>query len=201
MYLGNGIRCNPAFSSKMDFYETSQEPGSFENLRKTNRQVDHHPHLATTLQTPNSPTLQFYHHTVMVPTSIFMMIYPKDKAIDVSSTYNDVDIAHWGNDRLVKELSVKRFKEKLSGRGILVKKVKSGKAEFIPRRMRYMGKHIYISSMKGGSVIAIDDIHICVADGKVLTIETGKGVETRIMMPSRTDALAIRNVLGKGIVF
>ena len=129
------------------------------------------------------------------------MISPKDKGLDISSTYDDVDIDHWDNERLVKELSVKRFKDKLSGGGMLVKKVKEGKAELIPRRMRYMGKYIYISSTKGGSVIAIDDIHVCVADGKVLTIESGKGVKTSVMMPSRTDALAIRNVLGKGIVF
>ncbi len=129
------------------------------------------------------------------------LISPKNEGIDISKTYNDADITRWDNVRLVKELSVKRFKEKLSGGGILVKKVRSGKTDFFPRRMRCMGKYIYISSIKGGSVIAIDDIQNCVSRGKVLTIETGKGVETSIRMPSRTDALAIRNVLGKGIVF
>lgn len=125
----------------------------------------------------------------------------KDGKIDINKVYNDIGIIQWDNNRLVKELSVKRFQEKLSGRGILVKKIKSGKAEFIPRRMRYMGKHIYIYLVKGGSVIAIEDIRVCVADGKILTIVTGEGVKTTVKMPSKTDALAVRNVLGKDVVF
>lgn len=133
-----------------------------------------------------SPTLQLSN----------AMSFPKKEAVDTK--VNDIDIIHWSDDRLLKEVSMKRFQHILSGRGLIARKVSSGKAGLAPMNMRYMKNHIYIYSFKGRLVIAIDDIKNCVACGKVLTIKTSDGIETSVMLRSMTNVLAIRNVIGKG---
>lgn len=124
----------------------------------------------------------------------------KGGAPDIGAVVTSIVYDPYVNEELVKELSVKRFKQKLSGRGLVVKNVSSGRVESAPKMMRYMGKHIYISSMNGTVMIAVDSITTCVADGKVLTIKTIGGLDASVRMPSRADAMAIGNVLGGGLV-
>lgn len=115
---------------------------------------------------------------------------------EMNDLFRDIDISLEGNDKVVRALSARRFKDKLSGGGMYVKKVSSGKAELIPRKIRYMGKYLYISSMTGESSVAIDTIIDCVSSGKVVTIKADDGFEISLRTPSITDAVAIRNVLG-----
>ena len=103
-------------------------------------------------------------------------------------------------DIMVNDLSIKRFKDKLSGRGILVRKISSEKVEFIPRTMRYMGKYLYISSLTENLEIHVGDIINCTSIGRILEIKT-RCMVISVKMPSMTDAIAVRNVLGNGLFF
>lgn len=98
--------------------------------------------------------------------------------------------------RTVDEIHVKRFEDRLSGNGIFVVKYSnSGKGVSI-RRLSYMGKYMYISSLKETREIAIEDIVGTSTSGRKLTIETYKDGEITMKMPSVIDAVAFSNVLG-----
>ena len=95
----------------------------------------------------------------------------------------------------LKQVSVNRFIKTFSGSGVTVKKHVRGSGFMRYRKLSFMGKHLYLSSINGTKSIPIKDITSCVAVGKVITME-GKNVDrVTLEMPTLTDALAFRNVL------
>jgi hypothetical protein len=96
----------------------------------------------------------------------------------------------------VKRISVERFERRLAGWGMVVRKRSKKGGIFGFRRLSYMGKHLQIQSLAGSKLIGIDRIHSCMTSGKDLTLETLDFGRITLVMPTISDAIAFKNVLG-----
>lgn len=88
------------------------------------------------------------------------------------------------------------FMEKMSGKGIIVKKCTGRYNGLRYRRLYIMGKYMYLSSVFNTKEIAINEVGYVKNRGKNMAIETSKHGVLNLKMPLVTDALALRRALG-----
>jgi len=96
------------------------------------------------------------------------------------------------NDR---EEAIGIFKSRLSGHGMVVKKMNCRGNMFSRRRLSFMGKHLYISSLICTKVIDIRHIKSCSSSGRILSIDTKEYGSIVLKTPVSREAFAIRVVL------
>lgn len=89
--------------------------------------------------------------------------------------------------------STNRFKKKLSGNGMLVRK-HIGKNRTCLRRIRHKSGYIHLDSFIEKKMIRVSDLKSCESKGAILRMETSEFGMITIEFSKITDCMAIRNV-------
>ena len=87
------------------------------------------------------------------------------------------------------------FNSRLSGYGMLVKKKSRRGNKFRLRRLSFMGKHLYVSSLRCTKEINIETIRSCKSTGRILAIDTKEYGSVVLKTPRPREAFSIGAVL------
>lgn len=121
--------------------------------------------------------------------------------VEYSVRVGDIPDLIGSSELEVWEIAKRRFDKKLSGFGMIVKTLNSKGTGMVYRRLSYMGKSIYVSSLFETKEIAIDTILSSKTSGKRLVLDINKTGVMTLKMPSVLDALAFSKVLSSPSYF